>query len=409
MYSFSRPEGCWGCLYSESKACSDIYLFDKVYCVGRHYQDCLKNFPYVSQRHFVLSIEQNDKGKRTILLEDMSTNGTLVNKQNVDGCVYIQTFDQITLTPTRETGQSIYNLVFCFIDYTVIDEENKLSPIHQNYSFGPMLGYGAYSVVRYCEYDGVDLPMAAKIVSTSKFECLDFFKKEMQILKSLKHPCLIILYEAVITPHNYYFIMEMMNGGSLFDRIRDQRWKNNVRSIGYQLLLGLKYLETLNIVHRDIKPENILFKTRDSDALKITDFGFGRVTDQSKFASTMCGTEMYMAPEMFQKIVGHIKKYDTSKMDVWSTGVVLFFTALRYLPFSTDLDTYRRQLLVGQVQFGPHFFKLELSMQEILLKMLTPNVHERWNVDQCLSHDFFSFDLHGLYSPSISDLTPFGQ
>lgn len=89
---------------------------------------------------------------------------------------------------------------------------------------------------------------------------------------------------------------------------------------------GLKYLHERSIVHRDLKPQNLLLQRRRGTTgehftdwvLKIADFGFARFIEPEGVASTLCGSPLYMAPEIL-----FCQPYD-AKADLWSVGAILF-------------------------------------------------------------------------------------
>jgi serine/threonine-protein kinase ULK/ATG1 len=87
-----------------------------------------------------------------------------------------------------------------------------------------------------------------------------------------------------------------------------------------QLAAGMLEMWRHNVVHRDLKPQNLLlFEAEDgSMEVKIADFGFARALGPEKMAETLCGSPLYMAPEI---LTGH--QYD-AKADLWSIGAILF-------------------------------------------------------------------------------------
>ncbi|KAL0350416.1 UNVERIFIED_CONTAM: Serine/threonine-protein kinase ATG1t [Sesamum radiatum] len=91
---------------------------------------------------------------------------------------------------------------------------------------------------------------------------------------------------------------------------------------------GLKVLKQNHIVHRDLKPENILLSCSDCNPiLKIADFGLSRILLPHESAEMVCGSPLYMAPEILQ-----FQRYD-EKVDMWSVGAILFELLNGYPPF----------------------------------------------------------------------------
>jgi serine/threonine protein kinase len=94
-----------------------------------------------------------------------------------------------------------------------------------------------------------------------------------------------------------------------------------------QILNGIAYLHSRNVVHRDLKPQNIL---RDSyGGIRVADFGMAKVFEKGKSVTNIGGTESYAPPEYFDSV-----KYDGAKFDVWSLGVIFYQLLTSTLPFS---------------------------------------------------------------------------
>ncbi|OMJ28560.1 putative myosin light chain kinase [Smittium culicis] len=99
-------------------------------------------------------------------------------------------------------------------------------------------------------------------------------------------------------------------GGELFDRIVEQGHftEDETRIVILQLLLGLNYLHEQGIVHRDIKPENILLSGYEGLDVKLADFGLAKIVGEQSFMKTLCGTPMYVAPEVLKSRSGRVYK-----------------------------------------------------------------------------------------------------
>ena len=92
---------------------------------------------------------------------------------------------------------------------------------------------------------------------------------------------------------------------------------------------GLYFLWSNNLIHRDLKPQNLLLTSDGPDAvLKIADFGFARHLATATLAETLCGSPLYMAPEILR-----YQKYD-AKADLWSVGAILFEMIAKRPPFT---------------------------------------------------------------------------
>ena len=149
----------------------------------------------------------------------------------------------------------------------------------------------------------------------------------------MRHPNIIQLFEIIETPKQLFLIMEYVSGGELFDYIvKKQKLKEEEACKFFQQILSsIEYLHELGIVHRDLKPENLLLDYQNN--LKLVDFGLSNTYEQGQTLKTACGSPCYAAPEMIEG-----KLYYGSRVDIWSSGVILFAMVAGYLPFE-DKDT----------------------------------------------------------------------
>jgi 5'-AMP-activated protein kinase catalytic alpha subunit len=197
--------------------------------------------------------------------------------------------------------------------------------------------------------------------------------REIHILKLIRHPHIIQLYEIIETPRQLYLIMEFASGGELFDYIvAHQRVKEKEACrFFHQMLAGIEKIHEMNVVHRDLKPENLLLD--ENQHIKIVDFGLSNTYPEGTLLKTACGSPCYAAPEM---IAG--KHYVPSLCDVWSCGVILFALTCGFLPFE-DQNTANlyKKILKGDYA-TPDF--LSASVKNLISGILCTDPERRLRV-----------------------------
>ena len=126
--------------------------------------------------------------------------------------------------------------------------------------------------------------------------------REIQILKIVRHPNIVQLYEIIETSRQLFLIMEFVPGGELFNYIVKKKRLENREACRFfhQILAGIEYLHSIKICHRDLKPENLLLD--ENMNIKIVDFGLSNTYKNGETLKTACGSPCYAAPEM---IAGH--------------------------------------------------------------------------------------------------------
>lgn len=145
-----------------------------------------------------------------------------------------------------------------------------------NYILGKTLGEGTFGKVKLGIHIFTGEKVAVKILEKDKIlEVADVERvaREIHILKLIRHPNIIQLYEIIETGKQLYLIMEYASGGELFEYIVNyHRVKEpEAAKFFHQIINGVTYLHQLGIVHRDLKPENLLLD--HNKAIKIVDFG----------------------------------------------------------------------------------------------------------------------------------------
>ncbi|EDX10283.1 GD12695 [Drosophila simulans] len=223
------------------------------------------------------------------------------------------------------------------------------------YSSKDMLGHGAFAVVYKGRHRKKHMPVAIKcITKKGQLKTQNLLGKEIKILKELTelhHENVVALLDCKESQDCVSLVMEYCNGGDLADylSVKGTLSEDTVRLFLVQLAGAMKALYTKGIVHRDLKPQNILLshnygKTLPAPSkitLKIADFGFARFLNEGAMAATLCGSPMYMAPEVIMSL-----QYD-SKADLWSLGTIVYQCLTGKAPFyaqtPNELKSYYEQ------------------------------------------------------------------
>lgn len=242
-----------------------------------------------------------------------------------------------------------------------------------------------------------------KIVDVSDVERV---AREIHILKILRHPVVVQLYEIVETDNELYLIMEYARGGELFEYIvshKRVREKEAARFM-HQIVSGIEYLHKLGICHRDLKPENLLMD--DYNNIKIVDFGLSNTYRNGETLKTACGSPCYAAPEM---VAG--KKYVGLPADIWSCGVILYAMVCGYLPFEDPKTNVLYKKILNADYTIPEFVSEECA--DLIRKILNTDPNERFTLDDIKGHPWYqqiksvkdySGILIGQHNPIPTDL-----
>lgn len=152
-----------------------------------------------------------------------------------------------------------------------------------NYILGRDLGKGTFGEVMVGNHKLTDEKVAIKVLEKEKImdvHDVERVAREIHILKIVRHPTIVQLYEIIETDKELYLIMEYARGGELFEYIvnRKRVREKDACKFLHQILSGVDYLHKLGICHRDLKPENLLMD--DHNNIKIVDFGLSNTFKQ---------------------------------------------------------------------------------------------------------------------------------
>ncbi|KAJ5774125.1 hypothetical protein N7457_009021 [Penicillium paradoxum] len=313
------------------------------------------------------------------------------------------------------------------------------------------IGRGSFATV----YQGVHTRsktfVAIKSVNLSKLnkKLKDNLSSEIDILKGLHHPHIVALIDCHESTSHIHLVMEYCALGdlSLFIKRRDSlgthkytrdmiaKYPNPpgaslnevvTRHFLKQLSSALKFLRDRNLIHRDIKPQNLLlcpspssyrngtaqvipFKGSDNSyepitgieslpMLKIADFGFARSLPATSLAETLCGSPLYMAPEILR-----YEKYD-AKADLWSVGTVLYEMVVGRPPFraSNHVELLRKiEKGEDRIRF-PEENPASDDIKRLIRGLLKRNPVERLNFPEFFNNNVINDPIPGLVADDVS-------
>ncbi|XP_027037936.1 testis-specific serine/threonine-protein kinase 4-like [Pocillopora damicornis] len=252
------------------------------------------------------------------------------------------------------------------------------------YQLGDILGKGSYAVVRKAYSRRHKRYVAVKIICKKKAPedfLSKFLPREIKVLKKLHHPHVLSLIEVIETNTRMYIITDLAESGDLLEFIRKNGAvaEAQAKRLFKQLVLGITYVHSQDVVHRDLKCENLLLDKEKN--LIVSDFGFARdnltsATGKKKLCHTYCGSYAYAPPEILKGIA-----YDATLADVWSMGVILYTMVCGRLPFDDSNLRSLLQQVHRRVNF-PSKIKIAEPVKAIIHKMLQWNLTERVTVEQ---------------------------
>ncbi|EAY00482.1 CAMK family protein kinase [Trichomonas vaginalis G3] len=256
-----------------------------------------------------------------------------------------------------------------------------------NYSVQFNIGSGTFAQVFLAIHNKTGTKVAIKVIS--KLNCIDnernqlLMRREIDIMKKLKHPFVCDLYEVVETEKNVYIVMEFAQNGTLLETIksRGSLGEEDASIIFAQLLIVMKYLHNeCKIAHRDIKAENIVFDSNRN--IRIIDFGLSNSPDSNNIMQTQCGSVSYASPEM---IMG--QKY-TYASDVWSLGILLYGMVCGHLPFQdTNYSRLAQKIVFKEVDYPS---QLSSECIDLLKRILKKNQADRIPLNEIEKHPWIS-------------------
>ena len=187
------------------------------------------------------------------------------------------------------------------------------------------LGSGSFGSVYLFRHKETKAEYAIKAIdkrNKNNQEEKPYFRREVEVMYKIHHPNVVKLYGHFEDNLYCYFIMEYISKGNVYNLLptdKKKRLSTKVCSfIIRDVISAVYFLHHMNppIIHRDIKPENVLLG--DGLVAKLTDFGWSNYMQEGEKRTTVCGTPIYLAPEILEE-----KPHDEA-VDLWCIGVLLF-------------------------------------------------------------------------------------
>lgn len=269
------------------------------------------------------------------------------------------------------------------------------------------IGKGAYSTVYKAYHNDLSKIFAVKEINISIHKKnIERFREEIFLMNKFDHQNILKLYETIEDDNYIYLILEYCENGDLKHFLNKRPMKEkNVRRFMKQIVSGLQYLNNKNVYHRDLKPQNILL-TKDY-TIKISDFGLAKTCESDTLLDTICGSPMYMAPEIMK-----YKKYDT-KADLWSLGVIFYQMLTGKTPYTARSHSELMNNIENQEIVFPKCIRVTKEGLDLLLKLLQKKSDERmtweelfkhtWLNDENIEHLFQTTQVNNLHNNKYDD------
>lgn len=249
--------------------------------------------------------------------------------------------------------------------YEILKRQCILTKFKNYFSSIKVIGKGNFAKVFLVERKSDKKHFAVKVFNKNVImqdpvekKCLIY---EIKMMRTMSHYRVLRLHELYEGENFVYCLCELYKGTDLMNAIikKGPQPEQKALTIVLQLLEGLSYMHTKNVMHRDIKPENIIFKKDKDIDIGIVDLGFATKVKDFRKLFVRCGTPGYVAPEILND-----RDYDC-KVDVFSAGIIFYIILTGHIPFNGK--SYREIVaknLEGDVNF-------DFSQYDILISGLS--------------------------------------
>ncbi len=249
------------------------------------------------------------------------------------------------------------------------------------------IGEGGMGVVYRARYVVNGRQVALKMVPTDTADktALARFERELDVLKTLRHPNIVRCFGGVCENKRRFYAMELLEGGSLEDQLQAKgrfSWEQ-VIEYGLQMCAALECSHEKGVVHRDVKPSNFLLGPNGQ--LKLSDFGLASVHSANKItaAGKTAGTFLYMAPEQIRGLEV------TPRTDLYALGCVLFELITGEVPLlgETAGATLHMHCFTAPPRPSEKVLDCPVQLERLIMRLLEKEPEKRYESAAAVARD----------------------
>ena len=271
------------------------------------------------------------------------------------------------------------------------------------YDIGESIGHGSYGKVFIVTSMKYKQQFACKIMDTKtgvyKQKVLHIFQSEIETLQQLYHPNIVNTYDYFQEDQFVYIISEYCPGGTLFDILVHEPHliKENILRYTTELLSAFCFIHSNQIAHLDIKPPNVFLDKYGR--LKVADFGLATFCKPGEKKTTICGSALFLPPEMIKK-----QAYDPFKADVWSLGVSLYLIVVGSIPW---LNLEMSEALKLMQAFQPDLpLNCPKAVRDVVKQCLVVDPSKRPSIFEIQKNFIAAQKMHKFAPPSKTLVRP---